>query len=192
MALSAAVFSGCGSAKSTSDMDAQAGAAVQEAVSAETETVQSDTDAADLSADAEQSADDRENANVLADGTYVAEFTTDNSMFHVSDAYEEKGILTVENGEMTIHISLQSKNIVNLYPGLAEDAQKDGAELLQPTTDTVTYSDGTSKEVYGFDVPVPVIGEAFDIALIGTHGNWYDHKVVVSNPVEGDEVPAAE
>ena len=84
---------------------------------------------------------------------------------------------------MTIHISLGSKKILNLYPGLAEDAAKDGAVLLQPTTDTVTYSDGMTEEVYGFDVPVPVIGEEFDLALIGTKGKWYDHKVKVSDPV---------
>ena len=48
---------------------------------------------------------------------------------------------------MTIHVSLVSKTIQNLYPGLAEDAQKEGAELLQPTTDTVTYSDGLTDEV---------------------------------------------
>ena len=58
---------------------------------------------------------------------------------------------------MTIHISLVSKKIVNLFEGTAEDAQKDGAELLQPTTDTINYSDGTSDEVYGFDVPVPAL-----------------------------------
>ena len=84
---------------------------------------------------------------------------------------------------MTIHISLGSKKILNLYPGLAEDAAKDGAVLLEPTTDTVTYSDGMTEEVYGFDVPVPVIGEEFDLALIGTKGKWYDHKVKVSDPV---------
>ena len=84
---------------------------------------------------------------------------------------------------MTIHISLPSKKIVNLYPGLAEDAKKDGAQLLEPTTDTVTYEDGTTEEVYGFDVPVPALGEEFDLALIGTKGTWYDHKVSVSNPV---------
>ena len=118
----------------------------------------------------------------LEDGVYSADFTTDNSMFRVSEACEGKGTLTVENGEMTIHISLGSKNIVNLYPGLAEDAQKEGAELLSPTVDTVTYSDGWTEEVYGFDVPVPVLDEEFDLALIGTKGKWYDHKVVVSNP----------
>lgn len=118
----------------------------------------------------------------LADGTYTATFKTDNSMFHVSEACDGKGTLTVKDGKMTIHISLGSKNILNLYPGLAEDAAKDGAELLMPTEDTVTYSDGTTEEVYGFDVPVPALEEEFDLALIGKKGKWYDHKVSVSNP----------
>lgn len=60
---------------------------------------------------------------------------------------------------------------------------KEGAELLIPTEDTVTYSDGTTEEVNGFDVPVPALDEEFDLALIGTKGKWYDHKVSVSNPV---------
>ena len=126
----------------------------------------------------------------IADGTYVATFTTDNSMFHVNEANKDLGILTVADGKMTIHVSLQSKKIVNLYPGLADDAQKDGAELLEPTTDTVTYSDGYTDEVYGFDVPVPALDEEFDVALLGSKGKWYDHKVIVSNPVEGDDIQA--
>ena len=40
-----------------------------------------------------------------------------------------------------------------------------------------------SEEVYGFDIPVPAIDEEFDVALIGTKGKWYDHKVSVKNPV---------
>ena len=126
----------------------------------------------------------------IADGTYVATFTTDNSMFHVNEANKDLGILTVADGKMTIHVSLQSKKIVNLYPGLADDARKDGAELLEPTTDTVTYSDGYTDEVYGFDVPVPALDEEFDVALLGSKGKWYDHKVIVSNPVEGDDIQA--
>ena len=118
----------------------------------------------------------------LPDGVYTAEFSTDSSMFHVSEACDGKGTLTVKDGVMTIHISLGSKKILNLYPGLAEDAAKEGAVLLEPTTDTVTYSDGMTEEVYGFDVPVPAIGEEFDLALIGTKGKWYDHKVKVSDP----------
>ena len=124
----------------------------------------------------------------LADGTYSAAFHTDSSMFRVSEACDGRGTLTVKNGEMTIHISLGSKKIVNLYPGLAADAQKDGAALLMPTEDTVTYSDGMTEEVYGFDVPVPALDTEFDLALIGTKGKWYDHKVSVSDaaPLEGD------
>ena len=80
----------------------------------------------------------------LADGVYTADFDTDSSMFHANEACNGKGTLTVQDGEMTIHVSLVSKTILNLFPGLAEDAQKDGAVLLQPTTDTVTYSDGLS------------------------------------------------
>ena len=126
----------------------------------------------------------------IPDGTYVATFKTDNSMFHVNDAYQDKGILTVEDGKMTIHVSLQSKKIVNLYPGTAEDAQKEGTKLLEPATDIVTYPDGYTDEVYGFDVPVPALDEEFDLALLGTKGKWYDHKVIVSDPVEGDDINA--
>ena len=125
----------------------------------------------------------------LPDGIYTADFTTDSSMFRVNETCDGKGTLTVENGEMTIHISLGSKKILYLYPGLAEDAEKEGAELLLPTEDTVTYSDGMTEEVYGFDVPVPYLDAEFDLALIGTKGKWYDHKVSVSNPApfENDE-----
>lgn len=122
----------------------------------------------------------------LEDGVYTVDFDSDSSMFHVSEACEGKGTLTVENGEMTLHVSLASKNIVNLFPGLAEDAKKDGARLLEPTTDSVTYSDGITEEVYGFDIPVPVLEEEFDLALIGTKGTWYDHKVSVSNPEKAE------
>lgn len=129
----------------------------------------------------------KKDSNALADGTYTADFNTDSTMFHVNEAYDGKGTLTVENGNMTIHVAMPSKNIVNLYLGTAEDAQKDGAELIQPVVDTVTYSDGTSEEVNAFDVPVPAIGEDFDLALIGKKGVWYDHKVSVSNPVAVEE-----
>ena len=124
------------------------------------------------------------NADVLEDGTYAADFTTDSSMFHVNEAEEGKGVLTVKDGQMTIHVSLTSENIQNLFLGSAEDAKKDGAELLQPTKDTVKYSDGTEEVVNGFDVPVPALDEEFPLALIGKKGKWYDHMVKVSNPVK--------
>lgn len=129
---------------------------------------------------------DTENT-ALEDGIYSAEFDTDSNMFHVNEANDGKGTLTVKDGKMTIHVSLVSKSIVNLFVGTAEDAKKDGAELLEPTTDTVTYSDGMSEEVYGFDIPVPELDKEFDVALLGKKGVWYDHKVSVTNPVKVEE-----
>lgn len=118
----------------------------------------------------------------LEDGVYTAEFNTDSSMFHANETCDGKGTLTVQDGKMTIHVSLASRSIVNLFPGIAEDAKKEGAELLQPTEDEVTYSDGLTETVYGFDIPVPYLDQEFDLALIGKKGVWYDHKVSVSNP----------
>ena len=120
-------------------------------------------------------------SDVLADGTYSAKFDTDSSMFHVNEAYDGRGTLTVKNGKMTLHIVMPSQNIVNLFLGTAEDAQKDGAKLIQPTTEEVTYSDGSKEEVYAFDVPVEALEKEFDLALVGTKGKWYDHKVSVSD-----------
>ena len=96
-----------------------------------------------------------ESSGELQDGVYSAKFTSDSSMFHVNEACNGLGKLTVKDGKMVIHIALASENIVNLFEGTAEDAQKEGAELIQPTVDTINYSDGTTEEVYGFDVPVP-------------------------------------
>ena len=127
-------------------------------------------------------AEAKASAASVSDGDYMAEFNTDSSMFHANEAYDGRGLLTVENGEMTLHVSMPSKNIVNLFVGKAEDAKKSGAKLLEPTTDTVTYSDGTTEEVYGFDVPVTSLDKEFDLALIGKKGVWYDHRVSVSDP----------
>ncbi len=166
----AAVTAGCGE-KAVQEAEPQATEAVSEEV--KEENVESVT--------AEKAEEPAEDTAVLEDGTYTATFTTDSSMFHINEAYGDKGILKVQNGEMTIHITLSSKNIVNLFPGSAEDAQKDGAVLLEPTTDIVKYEDGTTEEVYGFDVPVPAIDAGFPLALIGTKGKWYDHEVTVSD-----------
>lgn len=101
-------------------------------------------------------------------------------MFHVNETLDNKGTLTVKDGKMTIHVTLAGKGILNLYPGLAADAEKaEEEEILMPTEDEVAYPDGTKETVYGFDIPVPVVGEEFDCALIGKKGVWYDHKVSV-------------
>ena len=117
----------------------------------------------------------------LPDGVYTADFDTDSSMFHANETNDGKGTLTVKDGQMTFHVSLASKKIVNLYIGMAADAEAHEADWLQPTTDTVTYSDGTSDEVYGFDIPVKALDEDFQLAILGTKGKWYDHTVRVAN-----------
>lgn len=176
-ALLAASLAGCGSSASS-----VASSASSEAVSSVAESAISE--AASESAAASS-------ARTLEDGTYTAEFDTDSSMFHVNEASDGKGTLTVEDGQMTLHISLQSKKIVNLYVGMAADAPDHEADWLQPTTDTVTYSDGTSEEVYGFDVPVEALDTDFQLAILGTKGKWYDHTVSVRN-VEAQAAEAVE
>ena len=174
-ALLAASLAGCGSSASS--------------VAASSEAVSSVAGSAASEAASESAA--ASSARTLEDGTYTAEFDTDSSMFHVNEASDGKGTLTVEDGQMTLHISLQSKKIVNLYVGMAADAPDHEADWLQPTTDTVTYSDGTSEEVYGFDVPVEALDTDFQLAILGTKGKWYDHTVSVRN-VEAQAAEAVE
>ena len=104
----------------------------------------------------------------LPDGVYTADFETDSSMFHPNEACNGKGTLTVENGVMT-------------FPGLAADAEANKTAWLIPTVDTVTYADGTTEEVYGYDIPVEALDTDFQLALLGTKGKWYDHIVSVRN-----------
>ena len=158
--LLAAALTGCGAASSTASSAAGSEAASSVASSA----AASETTAA-----------------ALPDGVYTAEFDTDSGMFHANEACDGKGTLTVENGTMTFHVSLASKKIVNLYVGMAADADANKADWLLPTTDTVTYSDGTSEEVYGYDIPVAAVDEDFQLALLGTKGKWYDHTVSIRN-----------
>lgn len=189
--LSVTLSGGCGNNNNAQESDSAVDVTVEEDTEQSSETVTETLPEEPMEKEPESDETDKQNQDTaeLADGIYTAEFTTDSSMFRVNETCEGKGTLTVENGEMTIHITLGSKKILNLYPGLAEDASEEGAELLLPTEDTVTYSDGMTEEVYGFDVPVPLLESEFDLALIGTKGKWYAHKVSVSNPVplENDE-----
>ena len=154
------------SAVSASSAADASSASVQDASKAESSTSTSDVSAESASA-AETAGES--SASELEDGTYTADFNTDSNMFHVNEAKEGKGVV--------------SKNIVNVFVGTKEEAQADGAELIEPTTDEVTYSDGTTDEVYGFDIPVEKLDEDFNVAIIGKKGTWYDHVVSVSNPV---------
>lgn len=169
--LLAAALTGCGAASSTASSAAGSEAASSVASSA----AASETAAA-----------------ALPDGVYTAEFDTDSGMFHANEACDGKGTLTVADGKMTFHVSLASKKIVNLYLGTAEDAPSHESDWLQPTTDTVTYSDGTSDEVYGYDIPLDAVDTDFQLAILGTKGTWYDHTVSVRNAEPKTEDAAAE
>ena len=173
--LAALLLAGCGAAESAapaSESASKAASTVETAPAAESE---SETPAAEAA---------------LPDGVYTADFNTDSSMFHANESCNGKGTLTVADGQMTMHVSLQSKKIVNLYLGMAADAADHEADWLQPTTDTVTYSDGTSEEVYGFDIPVAAVDTDFQLAILGTKGTWYDHTVSVVNAEPADETAA--
>ena len=171
--LLAASLAGCG-ASSTASSAAASSEAVSSVAASESEIASS--------------------ALSLADGVYTADFDTDSSMFHANEACDGKGTLTVKDGVMTFHVSLVSKKIVNLYPGLAADAEDHKTDWLLPTTDTVTYSDGTSEEVYGYDIPVTALDTDFQLAILGSKGTWYDHTVSVRNAQpkteEAAETPA--
>ena len=104
--MTVSVFTGCGSKDDSKTSRSE---------SKKTEQQKSD-------AKKEKAAEKEETKAPIEDGTYTAEFKTDSSMFHVNDAYDDKGTLTVKDGKMTIHISLVSKNIVNLFPGTIKDA----------------------------------------------------------------------
>ena len=87
------MMSGCGAKSDTSDTKAK----TAESSSAKEEETEEQTECE------------------LEDGTYTAEFKTDSGMFHVNEANDGKGTLTVKDGKMTIHVSLVSKKIVNLF-----------------------------------------------------------------------------
>ena len=91
----AAALTGCGGASSTasSAVSSEAASAVSAAAASES------TEAA------------------LPDGVYTAEFDTDSGMFHANEACNGMGTLTVENGQMTFHVSLASKKIVLIVVG---------------------------------------------------------------------------
>lgn len=118
--LTGMLFTGCGSMADGKSQSKEKSVSVQESqeTDASMEECAEDTTPP-------KTADSQEEAGVmLEDGVYLADFDTDSSMFQVNEALDGKGTLTVKNGEMTIHISLKSKKILNLYEGLASDAKR--------------------------------------------------------------------
>ena len=130
--------------------------------------------------------DKSDNKTALEDGIYSAKFETDSGMFKINETKEGRGILTVQDGKMTMEIVLSGDGIVGLYEGLAKDAKNDEKNRINCSKVTVKYDDGSEEEVNSFVIDVPVLDKEFDLALIGKKEKWYDHKVIVSDvkPVE--------
>lgn len=182
-ALIAGTVTGCGAGTTATE----AVTTTEVVTTAATEEVTTELTTAAESVTEDASSEDKVASEMgvdLPDGVYTVYFDTDSSMFHVNEACEGKAELTVKNKEAVVHIKLTSKNFLHLYPGLKEDAEKEGAVLLDPIYEDVTYSDGMTEEVAAFDVPVPYLDKEFDLALIGKKEVWYDHKVSVSSPIE--------
>lgn len=102
-------------------------------------------------------------------------------MFHINEMMNGEGKLTVKDGIMTMEIVLSGDGILNLYAGLAKDAEGDKGNWIDHSTVKVKYDDGTEEEVNSFVIPVKAIDEEFDLALVGKKNKWYDHKVIVSD-----------
>ena len=175
LTISVSMLTGCGNSAP----------AASETSEAKSEAAEEETVAESSTAASEESEDPAAQPFVpaLEDGVYTAEVDTDSSMFHINEACEGTCTLVVQDGAMTAHLILGGTGIINLYQGTKEEAQEDGAVLIEPIEETVTYSDGMTEDVYAFDVPVPVLDEEFPVAIIGDHGKWYDHTVIISNPV---------
>lgn len=119
----------------------------------------------------------------LEEGTYTAEFKSDRmAMIHLNEVCEGRCTITVDaEGNAVAHLIMPSTSIQKLFVGTKDDAQKPGAELIEAQEEKVTYDDGYKQTVSAFDLPVPVIDQEFDMALIGKKGHWYDHKVIFTD-----------
>ena len=180
------VLFGCASpssSQSAASGSSSAAASTSAASDSSSEAADTSVAASDSSSGSSNSVETTGTQSVLEDGEYIADVTTDSSMFHLNETCDGKCSLKVSDGQMTVHMILTSKKITMLYPGTVEQAKTDEAGWIHPTNDEVTYSDGEKKEVYGFDVPVPALDEPFAVAILGSKSNWYDHEVTVSNPV---------
>ena len=91
--MTASMLAGCGGKADTKD----------------TKKVQTEQDSSKEEGTAEESSEKKNAAEDagLEDGVYTAEFHTDSSMFHANETKDGKGTLTVKDGKMVFHVTLQ-------------------------------------------------------------------------------------
>ena len=101
-----------------------------------------------------------------------------------ADTEATEAAATLEDGTYTADFNTDSSmfQVNEMYDGKGTLTVKDGKMTIH-----ITLRSTNIVNLNAFDVPVPAIDEEFDLALIGTKGKWYDHKVSVSNPVKAEE-----
>ncbi len=104
----------------------------------------------------------------VADGTYEVEVESSSSMFKIT-----KAVLTVENGEMTVDLTLSGTSYLVLYPGT-------GAEAAADTEDHYIGYTEDADGAYTYTIPVPALDEAFPCAAFSVKKEqWYDRSLLV-------------
>ena len=93
------LLGGCGAGQAADATSVESTFAAQESTAAQAESAEAIAGTTEAAA-----TEAAQNEAQLPDGVYTAEFSTDSSMFHVSEACDGKGTLTVKDGVMTIHI----------------------------------------------------------------------------------------
>ena len=95
---------------------ASASVLVLGSVPAMAKTDETKTESGEEAEASEEKDTDAAKADTLEDGVYTAEFETDSSMFHVNEANDKKGELTVKDGKMTIWFPRRSLTCLRELP----------------------------------------------------------------------------
>ena len=104
----------------------------------------------------------------IKDGTYDVEALSSSSFFRLKDAK-----LTVKNGSMTVHFSIDSLSYTCIFPGTGEEAAKASEEdYIFPKTE-----DGVSN----FKISIPGLDQEIYCAAFSKRKQmWYDRKILFS------------
>ncbi len=116
----------------------------------------------------------------LDDGYYMATLTSQDAKFQVNTRMKGLGNLIVEDSLGNISVTLNSNDITKVFVGTAQDAQKEGASVLEARTTKFNNSNGTSEVFNAFLIPVPDIEKEYDCAYFSTDNKWHDNKIKLS------------
>lgn len=104
----------------------------------------------------------------IKDGTYEVEMESSSSMFRIV-----KAELTVENGSMTVVMTLSGTGYLKLYMGTGEEALNAGEESYIPYVED-------AEGAYTYTIPVEALDVEFECtAYSKKKETWYDRQLVV-------------